>query len=183
LNNYEGMFLVDAKVQKKDDKETEEVIRSLIAKCGGEVIELIDWDERKLAYEVKGATNGAYYLSYFSGESDTVKNLNHEIELSQVILRALFLSIKEIPDLSEPPIPVDPEEDESPEGAVSKDGAEKTDDATGGDKVEPPASNEELDATAPVEPVTPVEPESDESASIESEPQVDEAPKDDEDDK
>lgn len=99
MKNYEGMFLVDTKESKKGDDSIEEDIKALISKCGGETAWLMKWDDRKLAYEIKGASHGLYFLTYFSGESDTIQKLNREIELSPLLLRALFLRIKDIPDM------------------------------------------------------------------------------------
>ena len=98
MNKYEGMFLVDAKESKKGASPMEEQISALIAKCKGEVVRWEIWDERKLAYEIGGTTNGTYYLFYFSGGQDTISLLNREVKLSTRILRALFLRIKEIPE-------------------------------------------------------------------------------------
>ncbi len=98
MKTYEGMFLVDTKESKKGKDSVEEHIRTLVAKCGGEVKEFEIWDERKLAYEIKGTTNGTYFLTYFTGESDTVSRLNRECELSPVVLRSLILRVKAIPD-------------------------------------------------------------------------------------
>jgi small subunit ribosomal protein S6 len=98
LKKYEGMFVVDTKETKKGPGVVEDQINALITKCKGEVVRVEDWDERKLAYEIGGTTNGSYYLYYFTGEPETIGTLNREVKLSPLVLRALFLSIKEIPE-------------------------------------------------------------------------------------
>jgi len=98
LKNYEGMFLVDTKELKKGAGSVEAQINALIEKCRGKVIRTEKWDDRKLAYDIKGSTNGSYFLYYFSGEQETVKLLNRECELSSLVLRALFLNITDIPE-------------------------------------------------------------------------------------
>ena len=95
---YEGMFLVDTKEARKSSASVEEHIRNLVAKCGGEIKVFDKWDERKLAYEIKGTRNGTYYLTYFTGVEDTVSRLYRECELSPVLLRALFLRVKKVPE-------------------------------------------------------------------------------------
>jgi small subunit ribosomal protein S6 len=92
------MFLVDSKESKKSSGSPEEGINALIEKCKGSVIRSELWDERKIAYEINGTTNGTYYLYYFSGDPETISQLNRECKLSPLVLRALFLSIKKIPD-------------------------------------------------------------------------------------
>ena len=98
MKKYEGMFVVDTKEVKKDPGVVEDQINALITKCNGEVVRVEEWDERKLAYEISGTTNGSYYLYYFTGEPETIGTLNREVTLSPLVLRALFLSIKEIPE-------------------------------------------------------------------------------------
>ena len=99
MKNYEGMFVVDTRESKKGVDSVEDEVKGLISKCGGDPAWLMKWDDRKLAYEIKGSTHGTYFLSYFSGESDTVQKLSREIKLSPLVLRALFLRIKSIPDM------------------------------------------------------------------------------------
>jgi len=95
------MFVIDLSEVKKDTNEVEEQIEGLIKKCGGELAAIARWDERKLAYEIKGRDTALYTLTYFNGGQDTVKQLNHECRLSSTVLRALFLRIKEIPDIND----------------------------------------------------------------------------------
>ena len=70
MKKYEGMFVVDTREVKKDPGVVEDQINALITKCNGEVVRVEEWDERKLAYEISGTTNGSYYLYYFTGEPD-----------------------------------------------------------------------------------------------------------------
>jgi small subunit ribosomal protein S6 len=92
------MFLVDSKESKKSTGSVEEGINALIEKCKGQVIRFEMWDERKIAYEINGTSNGTYYLYYFSGDPETISQLNRECKLSPLVLRALFLRVKKIPD-------------------------------------------------------------------------------------
>jgi len=97
LNAYEGMFVIDIKEIRKDSNEAEEMIEGLIKKSGGEVAMMNRWDERKMAYDIKGRDVGFYMLTYFEGGPDVVRKLTRECQLSTVILRSLCFKIKEIP--------------------------------------------------------------------------------------
>lgn len=136
MKSYEGMFLVDTKESKKSSDSVEEQIRNLIKKCGGQVSVFERWDDRKLAYEVKGTTNGTYYLLYFTGDHETVGKLNRECELSPVVLRAMFLRIKKIPD----PLELKPE--------VMEEGGESSDLGSGKREPENAARSDALDEEA-----------------------------------
>jgi len=109
------MFLVDSKSLKKGSDEVVDHIKALISKSEGKVVEFGKWDERKLAYEIKGTVNGTYYLCYFTGGPDTITVLNRECELSPLVLRALFLKIAAIPDFSVNEPESKPDEEHEPE--------------------------------------------------------------------
>jgi len=93
------MFVIDARHAGKEGREIEEKIEGLVNKVGGEVVGMKRWDERKLAYEIKGCGTGIYMLTYFKGEPDMVQGLNRECKLSPFVLRLLALKVNEIPDI------------------------------------------------------------------------------------
>jgi len=99
LNAYEGMFVIDPREVGKDLVKGEEVIRNLIGKVGGETAGVLLWDERKMAYDIKGRDTGLYMLVYFTGGLDVIRDLNRECRLSNAELRSLILRIKALPNL------------------------------------------------------------------------------------
>ncbi|MEW6746498.1 MAG: 30S ribosomal protein S6 [Planctomycetota bacterium] len=101
MRPYEGMFVVHNKEARKELDYLQEHIQGLVAKSGGRMVSCQKWDDRKLAYEIDRQSHGIYYLTYFEGEQDTVRNLRREVRLSELVLRALFLAIERIPDLRE----------------------------------------------------------------------------------
>jgi small subunit ribosomal protein S6 len=92
------MFLMHNKEARKDAAYLEEHVKSLIEKSGGTVLQLRKWDERKLAYPIKGVTHGVYVLTVFSGTTDTVAQLRGEVRLSSLVLRHLTLKLTGSPD-------------------------------------------------------------------------------------
>ncbi|MBU0754561.1 MAG: 30S ribosomal protein S6 [Planctomycetes bacterium] len=122
MKNYEGMFLIDSREYKKNPNEVEDQIKSLIEKCKGEIVRFEKWDERKLAYEIKGATSGVYYLYYFKGDADTIRLLNREVAISPLVLRLLSIRLNTIPEQTVRERPVDPEhEDHDYDNVVADD--------------------------------------------------------------
>lgn len=98
VKKYEGMFLSHNKEARKDTDYLADHVKQLIEKVGGEVVQMTKWDERKLAYPVKGVTHGVYFLVWFTGDSSTETNLRGEIRLSSLILRHLTLALDEFPE-------------------------------------------------------------------------------------
>jgi small subunit ribosomal protein S6 len=59
----------------------------------GEVVVSRLWEERRLAYPIKGQRKGTYWLIYFRGPSSSLTSLNRQWELHEGILRHLVLKI------------------------------------------------------------------------------------------
>jgi len=98
LKYYEGMFLCHNKEARKETDHLADHVKSLIEKCGGAIVQMTRWDEREMAYPIKGVTRGIYYLVWYSGESETDAKLRHEVRLSGTVLRHLTLSLEKIPE-------------------------------------------------------------------------------------
>jgi len=89
MRTYEGMFLVDA--GQPSLEAACEPIKKVLQRAEAEVLSLKPWDERRLAYEIKGRRRGLYILTYFRAEASKLAELEHECRLNEQILRALFL--------------------------------------------------------------------------------------------
>lgn len=176
MNVYEGMFVIDTRETRSGNEEGEEKVQSLIAKSGGEVAGMKLWDERKLAYEIKGRSAGTYFLTYFQGDPEIVKRLSRECQLSTAVLRAFFLRVKEVPDLDAVKSPSEIIQDEKNEEEARRDAeaapAEAVKPAEGVKSEETEAAEasteapavEESAAPAEVEAATDVEPAADAEA-------------------
>ena len=47
------------------------------------------WDERKLAYEIKGKKRGMYIIAYFTAPGDGGRRIERDVNLSEDVLRVL----------------------------------------------------------------------------------------------
>jgi len=92
---YEGFFLLDSDQYARNSEEVSGQIAKAIESFGGKVSVSRLWEERKLAYPVKGHKRGTYWLAYFRLDTDKVKELNRQFQLSGSILRFLLVKIDE----------------------------------------------------------------------------------------
>ena len=92
-NVYEGLFIFDSDLYAKGPDEVSSQVASIIEQLGGEVLLSRLWDERKLAYPIKGQRRGTYWLAYFRIDPSTVKDLTRQFQLSGNILRFLILLV------------------------------------------------------------------------------------------
>lgn len=91
LRKYEAMIILDSAKAGTDWDGVVGRVRELIEREGSEIESLEKWDERRLAYEVKGHKRGTYVLVHFSAPPGAVAVMRRGFELSEEILRALIL--------------------------------------------------------------------------------------------
>ena len=92
-NVYEGMFILDSNRYARDPSGVPKQIGKLVEDVGGELIVSRLWEERRLAYRIKGHAKGVYWLTYFRMEGEKLQSLSRQSEINEIILRHLFLSI------------------------------------------------------------------------------------------
>ena len=91
MRQYECMFLFDP-TDATDLSKPEAEIRRILDRAGAEVVFLRRFDERKLAYEIKGRKRGMYVLTYFRCDPQRVSAIDRDARLSEVVLRHLILA-------------------------------------------------------------------------------------------
>ena len=92
-NVYEGMFILDSNQYGRDPEGVSGQILQMIQRAGGEMLVSRLWEERRLAYPIKGQRRGTYWLTYFRLESGRLGEVHRQYQLSETILRALVLRI------------------------------------------------------------------------------------------
>lgn len=90
---YEGMFLVDPVAHAADPEGVEKSVQALLAKHGAKVHQFARWDERKLAYEIRGHKRGVYLLAHFEMPGGSIDALRKEARITEMILRNLVIRL------------------------------------------------------------------------------------------
>ena len=93
---YEAMFLVDSAQAAADWDEVCATIKNILKRSEAEIVSLNKWDERKLAYEIKGVIRGTYILCYFKADGSRIQDIERDVRLSERIMRALILTAEHI---------------------------------------------------------------------------------------
>ena len=91
--NYEAMFILENNAATADFDETSGTVDAILQKHGAEIVQKEKWDERKLAYEIKGQRRGTYYLTYFTANPTAIDNINEDVRLTELILRHMVLAL------------------------------------------------------------------------------------------
>ena len=92
-NVYEGMFILDSNRFARDAAGVSGQIPEMITRLGGELLANRLWEDRRLAYPIKGQRKGTYWLTYFKLDSGQLTALNRQCQLSESIVRVLFLKV------------------------------------------------------------------------------------------
>jgi len=90
---YEGLFILDANRLARDRDGLPRDLNGLIEAAGGKIEVSRLWEERRLAYPIKGQRKGAYWITYFNLPTDKLGELSRSCELQEGILRQLFVRL------------------------------------------------------------------------------------------
>jgi small subunit ribosomal protein S6 len=105
------MFLLDSGRAGKDWDGARSEVEAILTKHGAEIVRSGRWDERKLAYEIKGHRRATYMLVYFNGTPETIDPVRRECALNDLVLRNMILLRRDdypIPeDLGTTPVPAE----------------------------------------------------------------------------
>ncbi|MCH7704054.1 MAG: 30S ribosomal protein S6 [Planctomycetes bacterium] len=88
MKQYEAMFLFDPNFGSSFEN-CEKEIRRLMDRAEAELVFCRLWDERRLAYRIKGRKRGVYVLTYFKAATDRITGLERDVNISEDILRVL----------------------------------------------------------------------------------------------
>jgi small subunit ribosomal protein S6 len=89
INAYEGMFLFPQTVSADLQSAADHVLE-ILSKGGAELISLCKWDERRLAYDIKGNKRGVYFLTYFKCDATKLAAIERDCRLSERLLRSMI---------------------------------------------------------------------------------------------
>ena len=93
---YEGMFLVDSAKAASDWDGVNAAIKKVLDRAGAEIVSIRKWDDRRLAYAVKGISRGMYMLCYFKVDGHKIQSIEKDVQLSENIIRVLILSTEQM---------------------------------------------------------------------------------------
>src|ERR1700756_1001955 len=90
---YECMFLLDTNKVSGDVPAAAQQLHTMLERNHAEVLASRPWDERRLAFPIKGHKKGLYYLTYFRTEGKNLLNMERDLALNEMVLRYLILHV------------------------------------------------------------------------------------------
>jgi small subunit ribosomal protein S6 len=92
-NVYECLFLLDTNKVAGDVPAAAKQLHTILERNHAEILASRPWDERRLAYPIKGHKKGLYYLTYFRTEGKNLASIEHDVSLNETVLRQLTLKV------------------------------------------------------------------------------------------
>jgi small subunit ribosomal protein S6 len=90
INAYEGLFLFP-QAQAGNLQPAVDLLTDILSRAKAEVIALRKWEERRLAYEIKGNKRGVYFLVYFRAHGTALAGIERACNLSELLLRSMII--------------------------------------------------------------------------------------------
>jgi small subunit ribosomal protein S6 len=91
MREYETVFILDPTLDENQVKEEADKVSNLIKSLGGEVTSAEPPLRKRLAYEIKGRTDGYYCLIVFKAEPTSIKELERGFRLNEKALRHIVV--------------------------------------------------------------------------------------------
>jgi small subunit ribosomal protein S6 len=93
VTHYECLFLIDTTKTSGNVDTAKAQLHATLEKYGAEILASRPWDDRRLAYPIKGHKKGLYYLTFFKADSLKITEMEHDFRLSELVLRHLVSHI------------------------------------------------------------------------------------------
>jgi small subunit ribosomal protein S6 len=91
MRNYELMVILDPDLEERTVAPSLDQYLTLVRQGGGAVESVDVWGRRRLAYEINKKAEGIYAVVTLSADPDTVKELDRQLGLNEVVLRTKVL--------------------------------------------------------------------------------------------
>ena len=91
--DYEGMFLLNNHAAQADFDAVSGKVDAILEKHGATLVQKEKWDERKLAYEIKGQRRATYYLVYFNVDTSAMAHIREDLHLTEDVLRYMAFAL------------------------------------------------------------------------------------------
>ncbi|NBC87571.1 MAG: 30S ribosomal protein S6 [Bacteroidetes bacterium] len=90
-NQYELTYVISGVVKQNQIDDIVRSITQYVEGNGGEIIEVDEWGNQRLAYEIDKKRSGYYVNMYFRAPGDLIPKVERQMQINDDILRYLSL--------------------------------------------------------------------------------------------
>ncbi len=91
MRKYETVVILNPDLKDQARTDLLDRIKNIISKESGILLDLDEWGNKKLAYEIKKKLRGFYVCVTYGGTGDLVKELERNLRLSDDVLKFMTL--------------------------------------------------------------------------------------------
>ena len=85
------MLIVNPDLEEEATDAVIERTSNLIQRGGGEVTNINKWGKRRLAYEIRGNTEGFYVVIDFNADDETTTEVERVLKITEEVVRFLLV--------------------------------------------------------------------------------------------
>ena len=100
---YECMCLLDNREVRKGWQPLKDAVTGVFTKHGAKILSSRRWDERRLAYAIRGQQRGTYLLVYFAADTQSLTGIRRDLQFNESVLRDLLVECAEVPQTAYEP--------------------------------------------------------------------------------
>ena len=93
MNKYELAVVVSAKIEDDERAQVIEKVKALVERFGGQISDVDEWGQQRLAYEIQKMTEAYYYFIHFESDATVPGEVEKRIRIMDNVLR--YLCVKQ----------------------------------------------------------------------------------------
>jgi len=93
MNKYELMYVTKSDATEEKRTQLLEKFKGII-QADGQIDNIDEWGNRRLAYEINKVNEGHYVLVHFNAGADVPKELDRNLKIADEVIRHLILRIE-----------------------------------------------------------------------------------------
>ncbi|NLW56118.1 MAG: 30S ribosomal protein S6 [Firmicutes bacterium] len=91
MRKYESVIVFNPQLEEENLEKAITRVEEVIKDGDGEVTKIDRWGKRRLAYEIKGFTEGFYLFVEMNTPSSTAQELDRVLKISDDVIRHLII--------------------------------------------------------------------------------------------
>jgi len=95
MRKYETIIISNPDLKDQTRTDLFDRVKNIISKENGILLDLDEWGNKKLAYEIKKKLRGFYVCFTYGGTGDLVKELERNLRLSDDVLKFMTLLLSD----------------------------------------------------------------------------------------
>ncbi|HHY91076.1 MAG TPA: 30S ribosomal protein S6 [Clostridiales bacterium] len=93
MKKYEMLFILRPDIEEEERNQVIEKFKTIVAERQGEVENVDEWGNRKLAYEIQKLNEGYYVLMNFKAGVDVPHELDRNAKILDSVIRHLIVCL------------------------------------------------------------------------------------------